>query len=137
METINYYDGQAVIQVEVNNLVAEAYRQIRRDEWRISKRDARQHSRISLDQLDEDNECLADPFASDHLEVIIEKEKKEESNAKMQDIIKTLTERQEVVLNLLKKGKAVTEIAEILNVTKQSVGDIRKALQKKFEVFLK
>ncbi|MDR1093569.1 MAG: LuxR C-terminal-related transcriptional regulator [Clostridiales bacterium] len=52
-------------------------------------------------------------------------------------VLKTFTARQIEVLKLLQNGKPVTEVGGILGVTKQSVSDVRKAIQKSLKDFYK
>lgn len=70
-------------------------------------------------------------------EKLIAEEERNVLRVELNKRLETLTKRQRQVLNLLCKGLTITEIAKQLNVTKQSVNDIRKAIQNKFEDFLK
>lgn len=136
METINYYNGQTIIPVVVTHLVAEAYRQMKRDEWRISKREARYHARMSPNQFDDESECFVDISASDPLEILIEREDREERRVKLNMLLQSLTSEQTILVKMLKRGMAVTEIAAKFDVDKSAISHMRKRIQNKVEKYL-
>lgn len=130
------------IEIEVTGEVAKTMRECRREEWRNDAKE-RYYRERTLSTLTEDAIEFRQDKPERNLmvespeEKLIAEEEKNELRIGLNKRLETLTDRQRQVLSLLYKGLTVTEIAKQLNVTKQSVNDIKKAIQNKFESFLK
>ena len=139
MQTIQYYDGEKVIDVEVTEEVAAAYEEICREEERFDKYVKRYESKISLTQMQEENgRQFRDLRAPDPFEMIIdpegqaeEKKKQARKKKKTKIALKTLTSRQKELVRLLQKGMGIREIARLLGKSHVAVLEMRKAVQKK------
>ena len=119
---------------EVADEVESALTETRRAIWRNEAKE-RYYRGASLDAMTDKDKRVCGA-ASDPEEICIAAEERLEHRAKLAAALKSLTTRQAEVVKLLLKGKSVTGIAEFLGVTKQSVNDIRQAVQKKFKEFI-
>jgi RNA polymerase sigma factor (sigma-70 family) len=136
MTTIKYFDGNRTIEVEVNEQTATAYQEIRRGEWRQSKRIERNEAAISLTQMEDDNGYQLADTAPDPLDVLCEREEREERGAKVKAVLADLTDEQRNFIVLLRRGLSVTEIAAKLGISKSAVTQRTAIIQKKFQSFL-
>ena len=136
MTTIKYFDGEKEIDVEVTEEFAAVYKELQREEERMSKRVER-HEVASLTQMEDENGYqLGDLYAPDPLDIIVKREEQEELRANMEKTYSMLTERQKQVVELLCSGKTVSEIARLLNLNQKTIWEIREAIQKKYKKFL-
>lgn len=134
-------DGQKIA-IEVTDEIAKTMQECRREEWRNESKERYYRGRTLSTLTDDAIEFRQDKpernlMVESPEEKLIAEEEKNELRIGLNKRLETLTDRQRQVLSLLYKGLTVTEIAKQLNVTKQSVNDIRKAIQNKFEDFLK
>jgi DNA-binding NarL/FixJ family response regulator len=124
------------ISVEVTDEAERAITETRRAIWRNESKE-RYYGAVSLDAAGDGDIRRAGGCAAASPEAIyVAEEEAREMKKEMGTVFKTLTTRQTEVLKFLVKGKSVTEIARVLGVAKQSVSDVRRAVQKKFERFL-
>lgn len=130
------------IEIEVSEEVACAMKECRRQEWRNDAKERYYRGRTLSTLPDNAIEFKQDKpernlIVSSPEELTIAAEERTELQLGLSETLETLTARQKQVLSLLHKGHSVTEIATLLGVTKQSINDIRKAIQNKFKTFLK
>ncbi|MCL2797710.1 MAG: hypothetical protein FWD58_06625 [Firmicutes bacterium] len=119
--------------VAVSDELAEAMAEMRRAWWRIESTE-RYYREASIDAMpDCDERIISEKFNPEAMMVAAEDKQKRQT--KLSAAYNALTARQKQVVKLL-IGKSVTETAALLGVSKQSISDIRTAVQKKFEVFL-
>lgn len=124
METVNYkFNDGTKVAVKVSKEVAKVCKDFDRE----YEREKRQQNRYCacFDILNDKDEEMG---VYDEYQLELDKPEKPDYSS----FIKTLTQRQIQILRLLYQGKKPYEVAEILNISKQSVNDIRKAIQKKF-----
>jgi len=135
MTTIYIKDASGQkIAVSVTEEVAAADLETRRAAWRNDSKERyyRNAKMSSLNDCDEEMGCdIHNPEA-----MLIAADNKAERRLNMVAVLKALTERQLMVLKLLKQGKTKTQIASALGTTKQSVQDIHDAIKKKFKKLL-
>jgi DNA-binding NarL/FixJ family response regulator len=130
------------IEIEVTDEVAKTMQECRREEWRNEAKERYYRGRTLSTLTDDAIEFRQEKqerslMVESPEEKLIAEEERNVLRVELNKRLETLTKRQRQVLNLLCKGLTITEIAKQLNVTKQSVNDIRKAIQNKFEDFLK
>ena len=128
MKTVYYIDTKGKkITVEVSEAVADAMCECRRLEWRIESRE-RYHRLMSLDGALGENIGLLEKKMQHN---------EENTNSAFWHALKMLTKRQKQIVKMLTSGMSGAAIAANLGVSKQSINDIKKAIQKKLKVFLK
>lgn len=130
------------VEIEVCDKVAKTMRDCRREEWRNDAKERYYRGRTLSTLTDDAIEFRQDKpernlMVNSPEERLIAEEERKELRIGLKKRLETLTERQKQIVSLLYKGFTITEIAKLLNVTKQSIYDIRKAIQNKFEDFLK
>ena len=129
------------VTIEAGEKVAEAYTELRRAEWRNEAMERYYRGR-TLDTLTDDAiEYWQDKperslIVSSPEDEYIAIEERAERRKRIVIALSTLTERQAQVTKLLCKGKSITQIADILGVSKQSVNDIKQAIKNKIKDFL-
>lgn len=127
MSTVNYkFNDGTKVSVEVSEEIAK----VCKDSDREYEREKRKQSRycVCFDILNDKDKEIG---VYDDYQLELDKPEQPDYLAFFQ----ALTERQMQVLKLLYQGKKPLEVAEILNITKQSVNDIRVSIQKKFIKF--
>jgi len=141
MRKIKYYSDpdnkRRYAVIEADERFADGYQVFQREEWRVEKERGRCEALYSLTAMEDGHGYqAADKRNGDPLAQIIERADKTERLSKFRAALSSLTGRQMQVTLLLYEGKTPVEIAESLGVSKQSVNDIKKAVQKKFEHLL-
>jgi DNA-directed RNA polymerase specialized sigma24 family protein len=134
---IKYYDGTKTIEVEADEGFASGYGEIRREEWRQEKRVMRHETKITLTQMEDENGYQAMGEYPDPLTEICEQEETAELRAKIGAALAALTDEQKQLVEFLKRGLGVREIARELGKHHSSVEEMRKRVQKIFSSFLK
>jgi DNA-binding NarL/FixJ family response regulator len=120
--------------VEVNSELEEAYKGLIRLEMRGNAKERYYRHEFSLDSMDESDEELGSDLANPEV-VFLGSCEKQEQLKREREFFRSLAARQMEVVRLLKQGKSSVEVAENLGITKQSVYDIKKSVQKKFKEF--
>lgn len=142
MRTIYFIDhaGKRITQ-EVTDEVADAIIETRRAEWRNDAKERYYRGR-TLSTLTDDAIEYRQGRAESRLmaasceEEYIATEDKADKRAKLLIALESLTPTQKELVKLLKKGMSISEIARQWGKHHTTISEIRKAVQKKFEIFL-
>jgi DNA-binding NarL/FixJ family response regulator len=127
-------NGQRVL-VEVTEEIAEAMTESRREEWRNNAKE-QYYRQASLDGMTDKNAKVAD--SSDNpLDAMVTREERADRSARICAALGSLTAEQKRLVQMLRRGKSETEIAEALSVNKSSVCRMRQRVQKIFLESLK
>ena len=128
---IDYFNGKRVLKIEVDEQIADCFAQSKRDEDRQEKRIERHHTRISLDQMEDDEYQVPDNNAVNPLDEIAEREDRKEKRAALAAGLKSLkaADRKLIVDAVIKK-RPLKEIAAEMGITYQSVQDRIKVILK-------
>lgn len=129
------------IEIEVIDEVAKTMQECRREAWRNEAKERYYRGRTLSTLTDDAIEFRQEKperslMVESPEEKLIAEEERYDLRVELNKRLETLTKRQRQVLKLLCKELTITEIAKQLNVTKQSVNDVKKAIQKKFKDFL-
>jgi DNA-binding NarL/FixJ family response regulator len=133
--------GQKV-SVEVTEEVAAVNTETRRGIWRNEAKERYYRGR-ALDTLTDDAIEMRQENIERNLATAspedgyIEREEAEERQAKIAAALKTLTPEQIKLIQMLRKGMTVGEIAKVEGVDHSAIAHRRRRIQKKFQEFLK
>jgi RNA polymerase sigma factor (sigma-70 family) len=136
MTTIYIKDARGLkVQVEVTDEQAAVMTECRREEWRNNAKE-QYYRQASLDGMTDKNAEVAD--SSDNpLDAMVAREERADRSARICAALGSLTAEQKRLIQMLKRGKSETEIAEALGVNKSSVCRMRQRVQKIFLESLK
>jgi DNA-binding NarL/FixJ family response regulator len=150
MTKIKYFTGKEVIEVELTEIQAEAFKECRREEWRADKHAERYQSALSFDHMDEErddgkvNDLIKQQrepdsalVVKDYLTEMVEADDAFERNSKIRAVLNDLTPEQKSLVRMLMRGLSVTEIAKQLGVGKSAVSNMRIRIQENFKKVLK
>ena len=134
MKTVYVKDGGKKVYVEVTDEVAVTLKTTRNAIWSNDAYE-RYHCGASLSAMtDRDRRTSCADSNPEMIYIAIEEQA--ELRANLSAALKTLTPAQSELLKMLYKGMSVTEIAKTKGISKASVCEARKWLQKKFDKFL-
>lgn len=138
MKTIKYYNGRSTIQVEVNEEVEQAYKDIIRAEWRYEK-SKQNHEKFSLEVLTENGMQFFDESPTIE-ELLVEKENDIERNTaliSLQDAVASLKPyQQEMIKMFFYENKSYVEIGQAFGISKQSAFERMQTILKKLKKLL-
>lgn len=137
MKEINYrfYDGHYQ-SISVTDEVADMFKQLNRENWRMRKRIVRHESKISLPQMSKDIGFDLPDNESSPEEKIIEKENENEYLKKLRKGMATLAAEQKYLLiEIYIKKKLLKEIAFDFGVTYQAIQNRHKKILLKLKKF--
>lgn len=137
MKEINYrfYDGHYQ-SISVTDEVADMFKQLNRENWRMRKRIVRHESKISLTQMSKDIGFDLPDNESSPEEKIIEKENENEYLKKLRKGMATLAAEQKYLLiEIYIKKKLLKEIAFDFGVTYQAIQNRHKKILLKLKKF--
>ena len=139
MKEINYrfYDGHYE-SISVTDEVADTFKQLNRENWRIQKRILRHESKISLNQMTEDIGSDFPDTAPSPEEMIIEKESRNDYLEKLRKGITTLTpEQKNILIEIYIRKKSLKKTAFSFGVTYQAIQNRHKKILLKLKKFFK
>lgn len=137
MKEINYrfYDGHYQ-SISVTDEVADMFKQLNRENWRMRKRIVRHEFKISLTQMSKDIGFDLPDNESSPEEKIIEKENENEYLKKLRKGMATLAAEQKYLLiEIYIKKKLLKEIAFDFGVTYQAIQNRHKKILLKLKKF--
>ena len=126
-------DGRKIA-VKVKSAVAIADVETRRAAWRNEAKELYYRDPKFQDLNDKDEELTCEIYNPEL--VMIAAEERAERRAKLSAALKSLTPEQIALLNMLKKGMSIAEIAAKLNVDKSAISHRRKRIQEKIAKIL-
>lgn len=136
MAFTNYRNADGLYrEIEVTDRVENALTETRRAIWRNNAQE-RYYRKASLDAMSDHDERTSCTDASPE-EIYIAAEEQAKLRTKLAAALKSLTPEQLKLVKLLKKGMGIREIARVLGKHHSTIEEMRKAVQKKFEKFLR
>ena len=135
MKTVRYYNGKTSIQVETTEEVAQAYQEIKRNEWQQEKSKQR-HEQFSLETLTDAGMQFADED-SDIAEQLITKEERLEKDKLLillQGAVVSLEPYQRKMIKMaFYENKSYSEIGQAFGISKQSAFERMQTILKKLK----